>query len=117
MAVQGNYLLITDQWLLSNSRDKYFRTFGDTVQLFGQELRPVIKEELQHSVAFSSERMIQLFMERYCSENELIVSTSQNPRDNTPTFQSLMDECLQLDGTNFEKEIWNHWMVMPTGYA
>ncbi|KAG2212473.1 hypothetical protein INT45_005521 [Circinella minor] len=115
--VQDNYILIADQWLLSNSRDKYFRTFVNTVQLFGQELRPIIKEESERSVAFSGERMIQLFMEEYCSENELIVSTSQTLQDNIPTFQSLMDECLQIKGTNFEKEIWNHWMTMPTGYA
>ena len=94
--------------MLSNSRDKYFRTFVDTVQLFRQELRPVIKEELERSVAFSNERMIQLFMERYCSENELVVSTSQNIGDNIPTFQLLMNECLQRDGTKFEKEIWTH---------
>ncbi|KAI7849157.1 hypothetical protein BDC45DRAFT_521334 [Circinella umbellata] len=115
--LQNKYLLITDQWLLSNSRDKYFRTFINTVQLFGQELRPLIKEESERSVAFSGERMIQLFMEEYCSENELIVSTGQTPQNNIPTFQSLMDECLQMKGTNFEKEIWNHWMTMPTGYA
>ncbi|KAG2217521.1 hypothetical protein INT45_008183 [Circinella minor] len=115
--VQDNYILIADQWFLGNSRDKYFRTFVNTVQLFGQELRPIIKEESERSVAFSGERMIQLFMEEYCSENELIVSTSQTPQDNIPTFQSLMDECLQIKGTNFEKEIWNHWMTMPTGYA
>ena len=103
--------------MLSNSRDKYFRTFVDTVQLFRQELRPVIKEELERSVAFSNERMIQLFMERYCSENELVVSTSQNIGDNIPTFQLLMNECLQRDGTKFEKEIWTHWMAMLTDYA
>ncbi|KAI9244349.1 hypothetical protein BDA99DRAFT_544032 [Phascolomyces articulosus] len=117
MPSQSNHIIISDQWLLTNSRDKYFRTFANTIRLFGYELRPTIKEEAECSVPFSDERMVQLFMERYCNTSDLVVTTSKNSQGNIPTFQSLMENCLEAEGTSLEKEIWNHWMTMATGYA